>query len=66
MSPPYAVYGGGRILKYRFNQNIIEKMVMFNYSALTDTDIATSAKVFYMPPEDFIKTDFYNEHLRGE
>lgn len=32
--PPYAVYAGGRIIKYRFNQDIINKLMNINLSKL--------------------------------
>ncbi|SHK55151.1 LbetaH domain-containing protein [Hespellia stercorisuis] len=30
--PPYAIYAGNRIIKYRFEQEICEKMMMIDYS----------------------------------
>lgn len=32
--PPYAIYAGNRVVKYRFNENVIKKLMKFNLNQL--------------------------------
>ena len=47
--PPYAIVGGNpaKIIKYRFEPNIIEKLVKFDYSKLTKEKIKTLGEKLY-------------------
>ena len=47
--PPYAVYAGGRIIKYRFPGKMIEKLLKFDYGALTEKDIVDNIDLLYAP-----------------
>ena len=37
--PPYAIYVGDKVIKYRFNEKIIEKLLSINYSKLKEENI---------------------------
>ncbi|MDO9493756.1 CatB-related O-acetyltransferase [Acetobacterium sp.] len=37
--PPYAIYGGSRIIKYRFSEDIIKQLEYLDYSKLNDQKI---------------------------
>lgn len=47
--PPYAIYVGDRIVKYRFNERIIEALLEIDYSKLTGTSIKKLRDLFYTP-----------------
>lgn len=34
--PPYAIYAGGRIVKYRFDESVIEKLKKIDFNAITE------------------------------
>ncbi len=48
--PPYAIVGGNpaKIIKYRFSPEIIEKLVKFNFSKLTEEKIKTLNEKLYI------------------
>ena len=63
--PPYAVYAAGRIIKYRFDDSTIQKLMMFDYNSLSDEDIRNNIDLLYSEIDDsFFETDFYHSHLR--
>lgn len=37
--PPYAIYAGGKIIRKRFNDEVIMKLLQVNLSELTDENI---------------------------
>lgn len=39
--PPYAIYAGGRIIKYRFSQNVIEKLSKLSYKNINYDKLKT-------------------------
>lgn len=45
--PPYAVFIGGSVAKYRFPPDIVSRLVDFDYSGLTDDEIRTNVDVLY-------------------
>jgi acetyltransferase-like isoleucine patch superfamily enzyme len=58
--PPYAIFGGGKVIKYRFSEKIIQRLLDFNYDVLdypNDKDGIISC--MYMSPEKFIESDYY-------
>ena len=50
--PPYAIYVGGKIVKYRFNQETISKLLELDYSKLTIKKIESIKKELYTVVED--------------
>ena len=63
--PPYAIYAGNRIIKYRFPDEVIEKLLKFDYSRLTKKDIADNIELLYSEiDESFFESDFYKNHLK--
>ena len=47
--PPYAIVGGNpaKVIKYRFEQEIIEKLIKFDYSKLTEEKIKSLGERLY-------------------
>ena len=66
--PPYAVYAGNKVVKYRFNDDIIQKLLKFDYSKLTeltDEDIKRNRELLNKEiDESFFETEFYKNHLK--
>lgn len=57
--PPYAIWGNGKIIGYRFDEKLIEKLLNFDYSKLEDTDIKENINLLY---ED-LGESFFNSKL---
>ena len=57
--PPYAIWGNGKIIGYRFDEKLIEKLLNFDYSKLEDTDIKENINLLY---ED-LGESFFNSIL---
>jgi acetyltransferase-like isoleucine patch superfamily enzyme/glycosyltransferase involved in cell wall biosynthesis len=49
--PPYAIVGGNpaRLLKYRFEPAVVEKMMKLDYSRVSDQAILASRDILYQP-----------------
>jgi len=63
--PPYAIFVGNKVIKYRYPQNIIDKMVKFDFSKLTPDDITKNSYLLDKDvDESFFETDFYKNHLK--
>lgn len=63
--PPYAVYAGYEIKKYRFDTNIIERMTKFDWSTVGRHEILKNMDSIYsLPDEDLFNSDFYKDHLK--
>lgn len=45
--PPYAIYVGDKVIKYRFNEKIIEKLLSINYSKLKEENICKNINKMY-------------------
>ncbi|WP_251132661.1 CatB-related O-acetyltransferase [Exiguobacterium sp. s80] len=45
--PPYAIFGGGKILKYRFDDEVIKKLLEFDFSKLDHDYIKNNIDEFY-------------------
>lgn len=58
--PPYAVYAGNRVVKYRFPQPVIEKLMKIDFDLLTDEIIQQNQKALYTQvTDDFFETALY-------
>ena len=63
--PPYAIYAGNRVVKYRFSDEIINKLLSFDYSKLTEQDIIEYHELLKTKiDESFFETDFYKNHKK--
>lgn len=62
--PPYAIYAGNRILKYRFESDVIKKMLLFDFSGLTPSDFKQIDRIDNIT--DFINSDLYKSHLKNK
>ena len=45
--PPYAIYVGNQVIKYRFNKEIIEKLLKIDYSKLSKESIEQNVNELY-------------------
>lgn len=62
--PPYAIYAGGRIIKYRFGNEIIDKMLKIDFSKIDYEIIKGNRDLLYNKIEnDFWNSDFYKSIL---
>lgn len=60
--PPYAVYAGGKIVKYRFDDMIISKLVNVNLSKLDEKMILENMDDLYTDiTEEFLESDFISK-----
>jgi len=50
--PPYAVFVGNKVLKYRFDEDTIAKLNKIDYEKLTDEDIKNNRDLLYMNVSD--------------
>lgn len=50
--PPYAIFAGNKVIGYRFPENVIEKLLKFDYSKLKDTDIKENIDLLYEDLEE--------------
>ena len=58
--PPYAIYTTGRIIKYRFNQDIVKKLKQFDYSILQNKNVIEQYKQeLYLDVNKFFETELY-------
>ena len=63
--PPYAIFAGGKIVKYRFDNDTINKLLKFDYSKLTEEDIVENRDLLYSKIDDnFFESEFYKTHLK--
>ena len=45
--PPYAIYANGKIIKYRFSEEIIKELLKIDYNNLNKDKINTELKILY-------------------
>ncbi|MDG7169950.1 CatB-related O-acetyltransferase [Streptococcus pneumoniae] len=63
--PPYAIVGGNpaRIIKYRFEAEIIDKLLKVNFSKLSKYDIEKHIKQMYIPLVEVKQLDWIDDLL---
>ena len=52
--PPYAIYAGGKIVRYRFPEEIINELLKIDFSKLTLEDVRNHLDVFYRPVDESV------------
>lgn len=58
--PPYAIFAGGKIVKYRFTKEIISKLQEFDYNKLNDEVIKSNIQLLYSNiDEDLLNNQFF-------
>lgn len=63
--PPYAIYVGTRVIKYRFTQDVIDKLEKIDFCNVSVDEIRENINLFYSEISDeFFKNAFYNKHLK--
>lgn len=50
--PPYAIYGGNKVVKYRFDEETIEQLLKIDFSKLTKEDIINNLDSLYTVPDE--------------
>ena len=45
--PPYAIFAGGKIVKYRFDEHMINKLLMLDYSKVDEKFLEQNVELFY-------------------
>lgn len=64
--PPYAIYGGGRIIKYRFSREIIDTLLKIDFSKLErDTIVKNIENLYEKVTEENVKQLVDNLPLRN-
>ena len=62
--PPYAVFAGGKIIKYRFTDDVIEKLLKLDISSIEIEEVANNLDNLYANIDEFLNSDFYKKHLK--
>lgn len=63
--PPYAIYAGNKIVKYRFSEDLIEKLIKLDYGKIEIKEVEDNLDIVYGEPnEEFFNSEFYLNHLR--
>ena len=65
--PPYAIYAQGKIIKKRFDDDTIEKLLKLNYANINEDDIKKNMSLLTNKlNENFFESAFYLDHLKEE
>lgn len=63
--PSYAIFAGGRILKYRFTKEMIKRLKCFDYSSLNNESIKNNINLLYTDlTVSMLDDEFIKEHLK--
>lgn len=64
--PPYAIADSNRIIKYRFKETTIQKLLKFDFSSLEETDFYKYEDLFttHNLEKTFFESEFYLSHLK--
>lgn len=63
--PPYAIYAGGKIIKYRFSEDIINQLMRLNYESLSEEAIKNNIDFLYTDFDiGMLDNDFFKSHTR--
>lgn len=58
--PPYAIYAGGKVVKYRFEDEVIKQLIKINYENLDEKKIKNNIELLYTDIEDeILNNDFF-------
>ena len=63
--PPYAIYGSGKIIKYRFPQDIVERLLEFDFSRLEESEIKYFIDYLYSDvSHELLEVDFLKRCMK--
>lgn len=63
--PPYAIFAGGRIIKYRFDEDTIRKLLQIDFNKLDYDGIMQNRDILYNVVDDyFFETTFYKRIVK--
>lgn len=57
--PPYAIYAGGKVIKYRFSDEIIKKLLQIDYNKITDEFVKRNYQELNSSIDVFIKSNTF-------
>lgn len=62
---PYSIYAGGRVIRKRFSNDIIEKLQRLDYSKISSSDIKSNLELINRDiDENFFFSEFYKSNLK--
>ena len=65
--PPYAIFAGGSIKKYRFSEEYVEKLKQIDYDKIGLTDIKNNIDILYSEvSQEFFISELYKKSTRKE
>lgn len=64
--PPYAIYAGGRIIKYRFSDDLIDKLIKLDYEKLEEEKIKNNIELLYTDLEIEMLSDAFLKGILSE
>lgn len=59
--PPYAIFAGGKIVKYRFTQNVIDKLLNVDYKKISEKFVIDNYKLLSGDIAEFITDESFLE-----
>lgn len=60
--PPYAIYAGNQVKKFRFDEQTISQLLKMDFSKLSKKDIFENMSLLYeQVDESFVETDLYKK-----
>ncbi len=63
--PPYAIYAGDKIVKYRFDEDTIAKLLKMDFGKIDAQDAKENLDLIYSEVNDkFFESEFYLNHLK--
>lgn len=62
--PPYAIFAAGRIIKYRFSREQIEKLLHIDFSSIELADIKNHLEEINSEIDVFLQSDYYHNHAK--
>jgi acetyltransferase-like isoleucine patch superfamily enzyme len=64
--PPYAIWGHGKVIKYRFAQNIIDQLIQLDYSKIDKQIVINNRIIFNQVADQFIQSELWNNLTKKE
>ncbi|MEC1719109.1 CatB-related O-acetyltransferase [Schinkia azotoformans] len=61
--PPYAIYAGNKVIKYRFSEDIINQLLNFNFSNLNDEIIKNNIEFLYSELDIHMLNNFHQKSI---
>ncbi|MGO4694204.1 CatB-related O-acetyltransferase [Paenibacillus sp. 2TAB26] len=63
--PPYAIFAGGKVIKYRFSEDIIQRLLKLDYNSLNEDLIVNNIDLLYQDLDnEMLNNDFFKKLLQ--